>query len=123
MQSSCTVFLSILSCSLYAGAAGLGRTTITGKQAFSGRGRYSKHAEAVQAATSYLGLPAVVIMDAKRLLASLTQDYWKEYPRITNSTVAALVYLAARDNRTPLTLKMAARAVQTDALAVGKEFK
>jgi transcription initiation factor TFIIIB Brf1 subunit/transcription initiation factor TFIIB len=85
----------------------------------------SANDERLQAALSYLELPRHVAKAAKQLLPLVIQANAAATPRrnTTAATVAATVYMAAREERHALPLGRAGAALSVYGVHVGKEYR
>jgi hypothetical protein len=85
----------------------------------------SANEERLQAALSYLELPRHVAKAAKQLLPLVVQANAAATPRrnTTAATVAATVYMAAREERHALPLGRAGAALSVYGVHVGKEYR
>lgn len=85
----------------------------------------SQQKERLDGAVSYLELPQNIATAARQLLPLVVSAYGKAEPRMHMSpaTVAAVIYIAARQEGRALSLGMAAAAVTAAGPDVFKEFR
>jgi transcription initiation factor TFIIIB Brf1 subunit/transcription initiation factor TFIIB len=85
----------------------------------------SANMERLQAALSFLELPLHVAKAAKQLLALVIEANATAEPRrnTTAATVAATIYMAAREERHALPLGRVGAALSVYGIAVGKEYR
>jgi transcription initiation factor TFIIIB Brf1 subunit/transcription initiation factor TFIIB len=81
--------------------------------------------ERLQAALSFLELPLHVAKAAKQLLPVVIEANAAAEPRrnTTAATVAATIYMAAREERHALPLGRAGAALSVYGIYVGKEYR